>query len=196
MSKKGFSEIVCIIDRSGSMGLIRDDAIHGFNIFLDEQKKLPEEATLTFVQFDTEYEVIHENKPLRDVPNLDQSTYVPRGMTALLDAVGKTIESVGRRLSNTPEENRPQKVIFAILTDGEENSSRQFALAKIKEMITHQKETYQWEFIFLGANQDVFAEATKIGIDPAHTASFVASGAGVRSGYTTMSNTVKGLRTI
>ncbi|MFW9872522.1 MAG: hypothetical protein ACFFG0_05415, partial [Candidatus Thorarchaeota archaeon] len=145
-------EIVCIIDRSGSMASIAKDAIGGFNTFLEEQKKVKGEATLTFIQFDTDYEIIHENKPLFDVPKLNESTFQPRGATALLDAVGKTIDSVGKRLSNMQENNRPEKVIVAILTDGEENSSKEYTLSKVREMITHQRDKYQWEFIFLAAN--------------------------------------------
>jgi hypothetical protein len=115
--KEGLSEIVCIIDRSGSMGSIRDDAIGGFNTFLAEQKKLPGEATLTYIQFDTEYEVVHENAPLNDVPPIDETVYVPRGSTALLDAVGRTIDATGKRLANMPEEHRPETVIVAILEE-------------------------------------------------------------------------------
>ncbi len=177
------------------MGSIRNDAIGGFNTFLEEQKKLPGEATLTYIQFDTEYEVIHENKPLKDVQPINEKCYVPRGSTALLDAIGKTVEAAGRRLSNTPEENRPEKVIVAILTDGEENASRQYSLPKIKEMIKHQKEKYSWEFIFLGANQDAFAEAMKIGIDTKDAFSFSATGIGVKEAHADMSRCVKQYRT-
>lgn len=192
--KQGLSEIICIIDRSGSMDHIKNDAIGGFNTFLEEQKKLPGEATLTYIQFDTEYEVVHENKTLRDVQPINDSIYIPRGSTALLDAIGKTIDATGRRLANTPEENRPEKVIVAILTDGEENSSRQYNLSKIKEMIKHQKEKYSWEFIFLGANQDAFAEAVKIGIDTKDTLNFNATGIGVKTAYSGMSNIIRQYR--
>lgn len=189
------SEIICIIDRSGSMASISNDAIGGFNTFLEDQKKVEGEATLTFVQFDTEYEFIYENKPLNDVPILNNTTFQPRGMTALLDAIGKTIDDTGRRLGNTPEGSRPEKIIVAILTDGEENSSKQYTLSKIKEMIQHQKEKYQWEFIFLGANQDAFAEASKIGIDAKDTFAFAATAKGVKSAYRNMGNTVASYRT-
>ena len=192
--KKGLSEIICIIDQSGSMGMIKDDAIGGFNTFLDEQKKLPGEATLTFVQFNTETEVIHENKPLNDVNHITDDDYVPGGATALLDAVGKTIDNTGQRLANTPESNRPEKVIIAILTDGMENSSKEYSLSKIKKMIRHQKEKYSWEFIFLGANQDAFAEAYKIGIDQKDAYNFKASGDGVRLAYRDMSESVSDYR--
>lgn len=189
------SEIVCIIDRSGSMHSIVDDAIGGFNAFLEDQKKVDGEATLTFVQFDNEYEVVHENKPLNDVPNLDLNTYVPRGSTALLDAIGRTIDTVGKRLSNTPEDKRPNKVIVSILTDGEENASREYTLSKIKEMITHQKEKYNWEFIFLAANQDAFSEGFKLGIDSKDTFAFAANSVGTRNAYKNMGNVNKSYRT-
>ena len=189
------SEIICIIDRSGSMASIASDAIGGFNTFLEDQKKVKGDTTLTFVQFDTQYEIVHENTPLNDVPILDNSTFQPKGATALLDAVGKTIDNTGKRLSNTPEGNRPDKIIVAILTDGEENASKQYNLSKIKEMIQHQKEKYQWEFIFLGANQDAFAEAAKIGIDVKDTFNFAATSTGVRSAYSNMGSTVTSYRT-
>ena len=192
--KKGLSEIICIIDSSGSMDLIKNDAIGGFNSFLDEQKKLPGNATLTLIQFNTDYNVIHENKPLSDVNPISDKDYIPMGSTALLDAVGKTVDSTGRRLANTPEENRPEKVIVAILTDGQENASRSYDLSKISDMISHQKEKYSWEFIFLGANQDAFAEAAKIGIDSKDTINFAASSDGIRTAYSNMSDSVRAYR--
>jgi len=192
--KKGLSEIICIIDSSGSMDLIKNDAIGGFNSFLEEQKKLPGEATLTLIQFNTDYNVIHENKPLSDVNPISDKDYIPMGSTALLDAVGKTVDSTGRRLANTPEENRPEKVIVAILTDGQENASRSYDLSKISDMISHQKEKYSWEFIFLGANQDAFAEAAKIGIDSKDTINFAATNDGIRTAYSNMSDSVRAYR--
>ena len=193
--KKGLSEIICIIDKSGSMGSIANDAVGGFNTFLEEQKALEGIANLTLVLFDTEYKMMYENEPINNVKLLDHQSYRPSGMTALLDAVGKTIDDVGRRLNNTPEENKPEKIIVAILTDGEENSSRQFKLQDIKEKITHQKDNYKWEFIFLGANQDAFAEAAKIGINSIDTYSFQSTGKGVRTAYNTLSQSVTSYRT-
>jgi uncharacterized protein YegL len=192
--KDGLSEIICVIDSSGSMKLIKNDAIGGFNTFLEEQKKLPGEGTLTLIQFNTDYEVIHENKPLSDVSPINDKDYIPRGSTALLDAIGKAVDSTGRRLANTPEENRPEKVIVAILTDGKENASTSYDLSKIKDMIRHQKEKYSWEFIFLGANQDAFAEAAKIGIDSKDTLNFAATDDGIRSAYSDMSNSISTYR--
>lgn len=188
--KMGLSEIICIIDRSGSMGLIKADAIGGFNTFLDEQKKLPGEATMTYIQFDTEYEIVHENTPIHEIQPINDKTYQPRGATALLDAVGKTIDSTGKRIAGISEDQRPEKIIVAILTDGEENSSGKYNLSQIKKMITHQKDTYKWKFIFLAANQDAFAEAVKLGIDAKDTVTFAATGDGVRVAYGNMSRTV------
>jgi len=195
MAKKDFSEIVCVIDRSGSMEAIKTDAIGGFNSFVEEQKKVPGKASLTFTQFDTVYEVVYANKMLNDVPVLDEKTYIPRGMTALLDAIGRTINEVGVRLANMAEKDRPEKVIFAILTDGEENASREFTKDKIFEMITRQKETYSWEFIFLVANQDAIQAGMGLGIDMKDAFNFAATGKGVRSAYAGMSNTVTQYRT-
>ncbi|REL37882.1 VWA domain-containing protein [Rhodohalobacter sp. SW132] len=188
--KEGLSEIICIIDASGSMKLIKNDAIGGFISFLDEQKKLPGDATLTLIQFNTDYDVIHENKPLSEVNPIRDKDYIPTGSTALLDAVGKAIDSTGRRLASTSEEHRPEKVIVAILTDGEENASTSYDLPTIKDMIRHQKEKYSWEFIFLGANQDSFAEAAKIGIESKDTINFAATDDGIRTAYSEMSNSI------
>jgi len=195
MSKRGFSEIVCIVDRSGSMESIKSDAIGGYNSFIEEQKKVPGEASLTYIQFDTEYEVVYENKSLKDVPVLDGSVYVPRGYTALLDAIGRSINDVGARLAKTNEEDRPEKVIFAILTDGLENASKEFNRDKIFEMITHQRETYKWEFVFLGANQDAIKTGVSYGIDAGSSYNFDPTGKGVRTGYMHMSDTIGKLRT-
>jgi len=189
------AEIICIIDRSGSMEAIADDAIGGFNTFLQQQKKVPGEANLTFIQFDTEYEVLHENKPLKDVPQLDNSTFEPRGCTALLDAVGKTIDNTGKRLSDIPEANRPDKVIVAILTDGQENSSKTYTLSEVNDMITKQQNIYSWEFIFLAANQDAFAEAEKLGICKQNAFNFESTSKGLQNAYKNMNDRVLEYRT-
>ncbi|MCP3686209.1 MAG: VWA domain-containing protein [bacterium] len=189
--KENYTETVCIIDRSGSMAVIQDDAIGGFNTFLAEQKKVPgEKDTLTLVQFDDQYEVIHENKPLSEVPDLTRETFVPRGTTALLDAIGRTISTVGKRLSRLEPTKRPDKVIVAILTDGHENASRKFRRENIFDMITHQKEKYSWEFIFLAANQDAIQAGMSMGVAVGDSFNFAGTGAGVRDGYKKMSATV------
>jgi hypothetical protein len=162
------------------MNAIAGDAIGGFNTFLAQQQGLPGAAHLTLVLFDHEYLVTHDNVNIQDVPPLDSKTYVPRGMTALLDAVGRTVDAVGVRLAATAEAERPSKVIVAILTDGMENASRNYTSARVAEMIRHQQEKYNWEFIFLAANQDAIAVAGALSIQAKDAIAFDATGHGVR----------------
>jgi len=192
--KTGYCEIVCVIDRSGSMGSIVDDAIGGFNTFLKEQQKLPGKATLTLVQFDHEYEVICENLALKKVKPFTDKTYVPRGTTALLDAVGKTLNDVQKRIADMDKGKRPLKVIFTILTDGHENASREFSKSQIKTMIEKLDKKKSWDFMFLAANQDAFAEAHSIGIKAADAQAFAATGAGITAACASYSSGVAGRR--
>lgn len=141
---KNHTEIICVVDRSGSMKKIKDDAIGGFNSFLASQKEVPGSASLTLVLFDNHYDLIHNNVPIQDVKELDDKTYVPRGTTALFNAIGKTIDDIGIRLANTTEDERPNKILFIILTDGDENASRFYDQEKINHMISHQTEKYNW----------------------------------------------------
>jgi len=162
--KKDLCELVVIIDESGSMGSVVSDTIGGFNTFLNTHKKLPGEAKLTLVKFDTSYNIVHNGTNIKDVEALNEKTYYPSGMTALLDATGKTIDEVGKRLSSTPIEERPEKVIVMIITDGEENSSKEYKKDKIKKMIEHQQDNYKWEFVFMGADQDAWSNAQHMGM--------------------------------
>ena len=140
------------------------EAIGGFNGFLESQQKLPGDARFTLVLFDHEYIVKYDERPIKDVPPLDEHTYVPRGTTALLDAIGRTIKTIGERLDKTPEPERTGKVIVAILNDGLENASQEFKPKQIRSMIEHQREKYAWEFIYLGANQDAIMVGETMGI--------------------------------
>lgn len=175
------TEIAFILDRSGSMESMTHAAISGFNEFLkaqqatvdDEGKPIP--ATFSLILFDHEYLAVHNRQDIQTARPLTPDTYVPRGSTALLDAIGRTIDYIGQELAATPEAERPAKVIIAILTDGEENSSRQFSMEDINRRITHQTEKYQWEFMFLGANQDAIATAARMGIHARHAATFAAN---------------------
>lgn len=175
---KTLTELICIIDRSGSMEHVKQEAIAGINTFLEDQKAVPGDATLTLVRFDTEYEIIHNATPIAQVPPLDETTYQPRGMTALYDAIGRTIDDVGRRLSKTPEADRPAHVIVAILTDGLENASSDYTSDRVRQMIEHQQSVYGWDVIYLGANQDAFAESRKIGIVAQNTRQWQATSDG------------------
>lgn len=192
--KQGLTEIVCVVDKSGSMQSIVKDAIGGFNAFLEGQRKVEGEANFTLAFFDTGYTKIHDGVNVKNVEPLNELSYFPSGGTALYDAVGKTIIAVGKRLSDIPENERPEKIIFAILTDGEENSSHEFNQTQIFDMIKHQKEIYSWEFIFLAANQDAFATAQGLNISSNNTLNFMATGEGVNAAYSKCSLAVTNYR--
>lgn len=169
------TDITLVIDRSGSMQDICNDAEGGINAFIVEQAKQPGMALLTLVQFDTEYEFIHRGIPIQQVPKYQLQ---PRGSTALLDAVGRAIKEAGQRLATMPESERPGLVVFVIVTDGQENASQEFTKAQIKEMIEHQQNVYKWRFIFLGADQDAFDEAQSMGINPGSSSPYARSKSG------------------
>jgi hypothetical protein len=155
------TDITMVIDRSGSMESIRTDAEGGINSFIEQQKQEPGEANVTLVQFDTDYEFVHSGVPIRQVPAFK---LVPRGSTALLDAVGRAVNETGARLAAMDESQRPGLVVFVIVTDGEENSSREFTRDQIRTMVEHQQLAYKWQFTFLAANQDAFAAGGSMGI--------------------------------
>lgn len=192
--KDSLTEIVFILDRSGSMSRLTNDTIGGYNAFIEQQKKEPGEAMLTTVLFDDKYELLHDGVVLKDVKPLTDKEYFARGTTALMDAVGRTINDVGNRLSKLDEAERPGKVVVVITTDGMENASKEFSKKQIKDMITHQTEKYNWQFMFLGANIDAASEAESIGIPIAFAANFTASKVGTDALYKTMSKTVTGYR--
>jgi len=182
------TEIAFILDRSGSMESMTHAAISGFNEFLSAQKSTvddsgqPIPATFTLILFDNEYLPIHCRVPIQNAEPLTAKTYQPRGSTALLDAIGRTIDFIGSELAATPDSERPSKVIIAILTDGEENASTQFSMADVNRRITHQTEKYQWEFLFLGANHDAIASAARMGIQAHNAATFVADADDIKAG--------------
>ena len=194
------TEIVFILDRSGSMQSMTHAAIDGFNHFLAAQQATVDDAgqslaaTFSLVLFDHKFLVPHNRVPIATVQPLTAETYQPRGNTALLDAIGRGIDHIGSRLAATTEPERPGKVIFAILTDGEENSSRQYTMADISSRITHQTEKYQWEFLFLGANQDAIATAAQIGIAAHQAATFDASPEDLRHAKDALSDKVAFMR--
>lgn len=171
-------EIVAILDRSGSMGMLVEDAIGGFNTFLKEQQALPGEALMTLVLFDTQYEVLYSTTPIKGVPELTRQTYLPAGMTAMNDAIGRALVAL--------EARSPEKAVVCILTDGLENASREFDTAQVKAKIEAAQKR-GWEVVYLAANQDAFATGASYGINPAATSNFVASGAGVRTATATLS---------
>lgn len=183
------TEIIFLLDRSGSMAGLESDTIGGFNGFIEKQRKLEGKTIVTTVLFDEQYEILWNGIDVKEV-RLSEKDYFVQGCTALLDAVGKTILDVGYRLSKTVEEEKPSKVIFVITTDGYENASREFTYQKVKELIQHQQEKYQWEFIFLGANIDAEKEADSLGIALENAYSFDASNKGVERMYNIISEAV------
>lgn len=191
MTKLGFTQIVALLDRSGSMAKVQNDTIGGFNSFVDEQRKVPGEATLTLVQFSTECETTFADVPLAHVAPLTTETYKPSGWTALNDALAKTINEVGNKLAAKPEAERPSKVIVLIMTDGEENKSKEFigrpGLTKLSEMVNHQKEKYSWEFVFIGANINAFSAANNYGIDRGHAINYSQHGFGQANAFKSLS---------
>lgn len=156
--------ITVILDRSGSMAGLQDATIAGFNEFIEGQKAVPGKAQISLVQFDDVYEVNYLAKDIQEVEPLTRLTYAPRGGTALLDAIGRTIIETGKTLAGLPEASRPAKVVVVIDTDGKENSSREFNNAAVNKLIREQTDKYSWEFIFLGANQDAIMSAREMGI--------------------------------
>jgi len=192
--KQNYSDITVVLDRSGSMGSLTEEVIGSFNNFLDEQKKVEGEATFTLIQFDDQYEVNFDAIDLQKTSHLDESTYVPRGMTALFDAVGKAIISTGKRLSDMEESARPEKVIFLIQTDGEENASKEFSLKKVKSMIREQQEVYSWEFVFLGANIDAVSVAADIGIRQDRAMKYANNAQGTQEAFCSLSSNLASYR--
>jgi hypothetical protein len=186
---ENMTEIIFLLDRSGSMGGLESDTIGGFNGFIERQRQLEGKTMVTAVLFDDDYEILWNGIEAASA-RLTSKDYFVRGCTALLDAVGRTIMDVGCRLSGTREEERPGKVIFVITTDGMENASKEFTYEKVKELIKHQQEKYNWEFLFLGANIDSAKEADSIGIDRNNSYSFEATNAGVEEMYDMLSETV------
>jgi len=180
--------IIIILDRSGSMQPIARDMEGGLRAFIEDQKKVPGSATVSLYQFNHRYEVCFENKPLSDVPEIHLR---PRGITALLDAVGRTVNSVGEQLSALNDADRPGSVVVLVITDGRENASTKFNKVQIKRMVEHQKEKYRWQFAYLGSDPSTFREAGGIGMAGS---SWSASPAGARAVMDAASRSVDGYR--
>ena len=188
------TDITIVLDRSGSMQSVRQDTIGGFNSFLAEQKALPGEANFTLVQFNTTDETTFNAVPIAEVPALTLGTFKPQGGTALLDAIGKTVIATGQRLAAMSDAARPGKVLLVIMTDGEENSSREFTREKVFEMISHQRDKYQWQVAFIGANQDAIATGASIGIPVTNSANYASTGIGTASAIRSLSNSTSSYR--
>jgi hypothetical protein len=194
--KDGYTHISVILDRTGSMETIRDDTIGGFNAFLNAQKATSGLATLTLVQFDSQdpYEVVHHFKPLADVPELTRETFVPRANTPLLDAIGRGINDLEKSLSDITEAERPSRVVMVLITDGQENASREFRKDQIEKMIKEKQEKAAWQFVFLSADLAAIGDALATGMRAASTLAHDKDSHGVGAAWAALSRSVSDYR--
>ena len=188
--KKNLTELVFILDRSGSMAGLEKDTIGGFNAMIDKQRREDGEAYISTILFDNLSEVIHDRVSLRNIPKLTEKEYYVRGCTALLDAVGGAIHHIGNVHKYAREEDRPEKTLFVITTDGMENASREYSYERVRQMIERQKEKYGWEFLFLGANIDAAREAARFGISADRSANYHADRLGTAVIYEAVNEAV------
>lgn len=185
--KDNFTTIAIVLDRSTSMAKLSPETIEGFNMFLNEQRKVDGEVAITLATFASDYSLVHDFVPLKSVPNLSTINYRCCGNTALLESIGKTINSLGVKLAALPEQERPSKVILAIITDGEENCSKEFSLQQIKEMVDHQTTKYSWVFVFLGSDLSTMKSGQSIGVSTSNTRRFAATKGGIGAVYSSLS---------
>lgn len=193
--KKNLTELVFILDRSGSMAGLEGDTIGGFNAMMEKQKREPGETLVSTVLFDQDTQVIHDRGPLEELGPLTEEEYYVRGSTALLDAVGGAIRHIGNVHKYAREEDVPEKTLFIITTDGMENASRHYDYDRVRAMIRRQQERYGWEFLFLGANIDAAREAGRFGIRPECAADYHADSRGTRVIYESLAEAVCQVRT-
>lgn len=189
MTDKNLTEIAIILDRSGSMQTIREDMIGGYAAFMGAQAALPGRCVVSLYHFDHEFETVYEERPVGDVPRL---VLEPRGNTALLDACGRALALIGKRLRKKPDHARPSKVVVLVITDGHENASREYAPEDIRRMFEHQHAKYGWQFAYLGANVDAFAVARDLGIRT--SGGYRPTSAGVHAMYGAVGNAVTSYR--
>ena len=192
--KKNLTELVFILDRSGSMAGLEGDTIGGFNAMIEKQKNEPGEAYVSTVLFDNESIVIHDRVDIQKVAPMTRADYYVRGCTALLDAVGKAIQHIGNVHKYAREEDRPEKTLFVITTDGMENASREYTYDRLKLLIQRQKDKYGWEFLFLGANIDAAKEAARFGIGADRAVNYHADHQGTAVIYEAVSEAVCNVR--
>ena len=192
--KKGLIELVFILDRSGSMRGLEADTVGGFNSLIEKQKQSPGEALVSLVLFDDQFEVVHHRRTIASLEPLTKETYYVRGSTALVDAVGRGIEKIKHVHHQLGKDNIPEKTMFVITTDGQENASKHFSTPELKRLISEQQEKDGWEFLFLGANIDSFSTAMDLGIRRNRAANFEASEEGVKKKFFAVNETISRFR--
>ncbi len=188
--KKGLTEIVFILDRSGSMGGLEADTIGGYNSMITKQKKEEGDAIISTVLFDDRVELLHDRKDLKSVEDITEKEYFVRGCTALLDAIGGSIKRIGDIQKELPEEDKPEKTLFIITTDGMENASKKYTYDKVKKMVEKKKRKHHWEFVFLGANIDAIAVANKFGVAANRAVRYECDSMGTKLNFDVMSKMV------
>ncbi|MCD8357023.1 MAG: VWA domain-containing protein [Clostridia bacterium] len=189
------TELVFILDRSGSMSGLEADTIGGYNSMLEKQRKEPGEAIVTTVLFDDQYELLHDRMDIRSITPITDREYYVRGCTALLDAVGRTIQKIANVQKHTAPEHRADQVLFVITTDGMENASREYSYEQIRAMIEREKTEFGWEFLFLGANIDAIAVASRFGIGADRAVNYHADSLGTQLNYEVVSEAITHVRT-
>lgn len=192
--KKGLTEIVFILDESGSMSGLEKDTVGGFNSFIDRQRNVEGEALVSAVLFSGSTKVLYDRTELSKIEPMTEAMYCPGGCTALLDAVGNAVNHIRTIHKYAREEDLPEKTVFVITTDGEENSSREFTYRKVKELIERQQKDYGWDFLFLGANIDAGEEAARIGIDPEQAVRYECDSAGTLLNFEVLGNAMCSMR--
>ena len=192
--KKDLTELIFILDRSGSMSGLEADTIGGFNSMIEKQKKAPGEALVSTVLFDGEAEVIHDRVPLEDIKSMTDSEYYVRGCTALLDAVGGAVHHIANVHRYARSEDVPEHTLFVITTDGMENASRRYGTSQVKRMIEHEKEKYGWDFLFLGANIDAVSTARGFGIESDRAVTYCSDHQGTRLNFEVVGEAIRSVR--
>lgn len=192
MTDSGYTAIAVLMDRSGSMQSVKTDAEGALRAYIEEQRKLPGRCTIRVSDFDQEYRTVYASTPIADAPEYE---LMPRGMTALLDGIGRLVTEFGEELAALPEDERPGTVVVVIQTDGLENASKEWTRERVFGVVTQQREAYGWDFLFLGAGQDAIATGASLGVPAASSITYSGTGDGTyavasaASGYTTRRRT-------
>lgn len=192
--KKGLTELVFILDKSGSMAGLEKDTLGGYNSMLEKQRELEGDCKITTVLFDNNYDLIHDRIDIKGIRSMTEEEYVVGGYTALLDAIGSTLNKIISAQKSILKEYRADKVMFVIITDGEENSSREYSAENVKSMIERQRSDYSWEFVFLGANIDAVETASSLGIEATRAVDYIADSEGTELNYRVMAEAVARFR--